>query len=55
MIENLGSDPLYGGADQSGGAGSTATTKVRESSGNGFLAGFVGGVGDVVGGTDVLA
>jgi hypothetical protein len=44
VVENLGSDPLDGDTDKSGRARSTATTKVREDSGNGF----VGGVGDVV-------
>ena len=55
MIENLRSDPLDGGTDQSGRARSTATTEVRECGGDGLPAGFVGGVGDVVGISDVLA
>jgi hypothetical protein len=55
VIEDLGSDPLDGGTDQSGRARSTATTKVREFGGDGLPAGFVGGVGDVVSVTDVLA
>lgn len=55
MIEDLGSDPLDGAIDKSGWAGSTATTKVRESSGDGFPVGFVGGMSNVVGVTDMLA
>ena len=37
VVENLGSDPLDGGTDKSGRARSTATTKVKEDSGNGFV------------------
>ena len=55
VIEYLGSDLHNGGTDQSGRAKSTVTTKVRESSRDGFPAGFVGGVGDVVGVTDMVA
>ena len=55
MTEYLGSDSLDGGTDQSSRARSTMTIKVRECSGDGIPAGFVGGADDVVGGTDVLA
>ena len=55
MVEDLRSDPLDGGTDKSDRARSTVTTKVRECSGGGIPAGFVGGVSDVVGITDVLA
>jgi hypothetical protein len=55
VIEDTGSDPLDGGTDQSSRARSTATTKVGEFGGDRLPAAFVGGVGDVVGVSDVLA
>jgi len=53
-IEDLGSDPLDGGTDHRGLTISSATTKVRKCGGDGLPSGFVGGMGAIVGVTDVL-
>lgn len=42
MIKDLVSDPLDGGTDKSGRTRSMATTEIKEYSGDGFPAGFVG-------------